>query len=746
MSQTHISLIANEQSIPVSGVSAVVALLDDGATVPFISRYRKEQTGSLDEVAVSYIKERIGKLRDLDKRREAILKSIDEQGKLTDELKKKIDAALTLTELEDIYLPYKPKRKTRGSMAKEKGLEPLAKKIFEQGLGDPEELANSYVNDEKGVANIEEALQGARDIIAEWVSEDAEVRASLRKLFLDKAVIKSTVMKGKEQEGQKYKDYFDWEEPLKKIPSHRLLAMRRGEKEMILSLDIFPDEEDANRLLEGKIINGQNANVEQVRLALKDAYKRLLKPSMETETRVTSKKSADDEAIQVFSENLRQLLLSPALGQKNVLALDPGFRTGCKVVCLDKQGKLLEFEAIFPHEPQRRTAEAAATIKHLVEKYDIEAIAIGNGTASRESENFVRSIGLPGHIIIAMVSESGASIYSASEVAREEFPDQDLTVRGAVSIGRRMMDPLAELVKIDAKSIGVGQYQHDVDQNSLKHSLDEVVESCVNGVGVELNTASKQLLTYVSGLGPQLADNIVKFRNENGPFDSRDALKKVPRMGDKAFEQAAGFLRIRNSKNVLDASAVHPERYATVEKMASDLNTTVIELVKDSAVRAKIDPKKYVTEEVGLPTLQDIMAELARPGRDPREKYEAFSFQEGVNEISDLKTGMKLPGIVTNITKFGAFVDIGVHQDGLVHISQLSDSFVSDPASVVKLQQQVQVTVTDIDIQQKRISLSLKSDPFGKPKKKFERKQERQQEADGDLQSKLAMLKGKFKS
>ncbi|MEO9967435.1 MAG: Tex family protein [Reichenbachiella sp.] len=744
MGQNHISLIASEHGIPVSGVSAIVSLLDGGATVPFISRYRKEQTGSLDEVAVAYVKDRIAKLRDLDKRREAILKSIDEQGKLTNELKKKIDNALTMAELEDIYLPYKPKRKTKGSMAKEKGLEPLATLIYAQGLGDPEEQAAKYISEEKGVNDQEEALQGARDIIAEWVSENAEVRAGLRKLFLDKAKIKSTVMKGKEQEGQKYKDYFEWEEPLKGIPSHRLLAMRRGEKEMILSLDIFPDENDANFLLERKIITGQNANVEQVKIALKDAYKRLLKPSMETETRVTTKKNADDEAIQVFSENLRQLLLSPALGQKNVLALDPGFRTGCKVVCLDKQGKLLEFEAIFPHEPQRKTAEAGATVKHMVEKYNIEAIAIGNGTASRESETFIRSLGLPSHVVIAMVSESGASIYSASDVAREEFPDQDLTVRGAVSIGRRMMDPLAELVKLDAKSIGVGQYQHDVDQNSLKHSLDEVVESCVNVVGVELNTASKQLLTYVSGLGPQLADNIVKHRNENGPFKSRESLKKVPRMGDKAFEQAAGFLRIRESKNVLDASAVHPERYTTVSKMASDLSTTVDQLMKDATIRSKIDPKNYVTEEVGLPTLKDIMEELAKPGRDPREKYEAFSFQEGVNEVSDLKVGMKLPGIVTNITKFGAFVDVGVHQDGLVHVSQLSDSFVNDPAKVVKLQQQVHVTVTEINTAQKRISLSMKSDPFGKPKKKFERKQEAKQEPQGDLQSKLAMLKGKF--
>lgn len=744
MSQHHISIISSEKNLPVSGVAAIVSLLDSGATVPFISRYRKEQTGSLDEVAVAYVKDRITRLREIDKRREAIEKSIEEQGKMTPELKKKIATAITMTELEDIYLPYKPKRKTRGSMAKEKGLEPLATSIFAQGLGSPNDLANQYVNQEKGVKDVEEALQGARDIIAEWVNENAEVRVGLRKLFLDKAIIKSRVMKGKEQVGQKYKDYFEWEEQIKKIPSHRLMAMRRGEKEMILSLDIYPDEIEAGNILERKIITGQNAKVGQVQLALKDAYKRLLKPSMETETRVTTKKTADEEAINVFSDNMRQLLLSPALGQKNVMALDPGFRSGCKVVCLDKQGKLLEFEAIFPHEPQRRTAEAGATIRHMVEQYGIEAIAIGNGTASRESESFVRSLKLADHIIIAMVSESGASIYSASEVAREEFPDQDLTVRGAVSIGRRMMDPLAELVKLDPKSIGVGQYQHDVDQHALQSSLDDTVESCVNGVGVELNTASKQLLTYVSGLGPQLADNIVKYRNENGPFATRAALKKVPRMGAKAFEQAAGFLRIRNAKHVLDASAVHPERYKTVEKMAADLNATVSDLVKDDLLRQKIDPKQYVTEEVGLPTLKDIMAELAKPGRDPREKYEVFSFQEGVNEVKDLKVGMKLPGIVTNITKFGAFVDVGVHQDGLVHVSQMSDSFVSDPSKVVKLQQQVHVTVTDINLAQKRIALSLKSDPFGKPKKKFERKAEEAAELKGDLQSKLSMLKGKF--
>ena len=746
MTQSYASKIAKDLSFSDRHVAAVIELLDEGATVPFISRYRKERTGSMDEVGVAEVKDRVTKLRDLDKRREAILKSIDEQGKLTPELKKKIDAADSLTKLEDIYLPYKPKRKTKASVAKEKGLEPLAKMIFDQGLGDPEDWAEKYLDDKKDVKSTDEALQGARDIIAEWVNENAEVRDAMRKLFTRSAVIKSTVIKGKEQAGQKYKDYFEWEEQLKNIPSHRLLAMRRGEKELILSLDIFPDENEAIDLVERKMITGQNAAVQQVKIAIKDAYKRLLKPSMETDSRVTTKKSADEEAIGVFTDNLRQLLLAPALGQKRVMAIDPGFRTGCKVVCLDKQGQLKEFEAIYPNAPQNNTFEAGAKVKHLVDKHNIEAIAIGNGTASRETEQFVRGLGLAPNIIIAMVNESGASIYSASEVARDEFPNEDVTVRGAVSIGRRMMDPLAELVKIDAKSIGVGQYQHDVDQTALKGSLDEVVGSCVNGVGVELNTASKQLLTYVSGLGPQLADNIVKFRNENGPFESRAALKKVPRMGDKAYEQAAGFLRIRSAKNVLDGSAVHPERYTTVNQMAKDLNCSVADLVKDSSLRSKIDLKHYVTEEVGLPTLKDIIEELDKPGRDPREKFEVFNFADGINEITDLKIGMKIPGIVTNITKFGAFVDVGVHQDGLVHVSQLSDSFVSDPSKVVKLQQQVMVTVTEINVQQKRISLSLKADPFGKPKKKFERKREEKQEIQGDLQAKLSMLKGKFNS
>ena len=670
----------------------------------------------MDEVAVGFIKDRLAKLIEFDKRKETILKSIDEQGKLTDELKRKIETASTLSALEDIYLPYKPKRKTKASIAKEKGLEPLAKQIFAQGHGNPEQAAKSFINKAKGVNSIDEALQGARDIIAEWVSENAFVREQLRKLFFQKALLKSKVMKGKKEEGQKYKDYFEFEQHLKKVPSHRMLAIRRGEKETILSVDISPEESEALYIIDRKILKAYNGNSAQVKIAIKDAYKRLLKPSMETEARLESKQKADEEAIRVFVDNLRQLLLAPALGQKNVMAIDPGFRTGCKLVCLDRQGKLLKYETIFPHTSDYKKQEAKETISSFVEKYKIEAIAIGNGTAGRETQQFVKTLGLEKSIVIAMVSESGASIYSASEVAREEFPNEDLTVRGAVSIGRRMMDPLAELVKIDPKSIGVGQYQHDVDQTALRHSLDETVMSSVNAVGVELNTASKQLLTYVSGLGPQMADNIVTYRNQNGPFKDRKSLKKVPRLGEKAFEQAAGFLRIRESKNILDASAVHPERYGTVEQMAKDLNCSVRDLVADESLRNKINLTNYITEEFGLPTLKDILEELAKPGRDPRESFEAFSFQDGVNDITDLKVGMKLPGIVTNITKFGAFVDIGVHQDGLVHISQMSDTFVSDPAKVLKLQQTITPTVTEINIPQKRISLSLKSDPFGKGK------------------------------
>jgi uncharacterized protein len=746
MSTNYALTIAKEKNIHTHQVKAVIELLEEGGTVPFISRYRKERTGNLDEVEISFIKERLAKLIELDKRKEAILKSIEEQGKLTDELKSKIQSTTTLAILEDIYLPYKPKRKTKGSIAKEKGLKPLANDIFKQVNLDLDQLVKRFVNIEKGVNSEEEALQGARHIIAEWINENAEVRASLRQLFLKKGVLNSRVMKGKEADGQKFKDYFELTEPIKGIPSHRLLAMRRGEKEMVLSLDISPDEEEAIFSIENKVVKGYNESTKQVKLAIKDTYKRLLKPSMETEARLDSKLKADEEAIRVFAENLKQLLLSPALGQKNVMAIDPGFRSGCKVVCLDRQGKLKKFDAIYPHPPQNKKMEAGETIKNLVKQYNIEAIAIGNGTAGRESDQFVKSLGLESSVTIAMVNESGASIYSASEVAREEFPNEDLTVRGSVSIGRRMMDPLSELVKLDAKSIGVGQYQHDVDQSLLKKNLDEVVESCVNAVGVELNTASKQLLTYVSGLGPQLAENIIQFRNENGPFKDRKALKKVPRLGDKAYEQAAGFLRIRESNNILDRSAVHPESYGTVKSMAKDLGCSVDDLVNQENQRKRINLDKYVTPEFGLPTLKDIMSELTKPGRDPREKFESFSFEEGINEMADLKIGMKVPGIITNVTKFGAFVDIGVHQDGLVHISQIADKFVSDPSTVVKLQQKVMVTVTEINMDQKRISLSMKADPFKRNhQKSIEKNKPTDKQSTDDLKAKLGLLKNKFK-
>ena len=736
--------IAQELSLQPRFVEATTTLLDGGATVPFISRYRKELTGTMDEVEVAAVRDRLAQLRDLDKRRDAILKSIEEQEKLTPELKKKIEAAETMAALEDLYLPYKPKRKTKASVAKEKGLEPLAKVLWQQGNVSPEQEAEQYISEEKGVEDVNAALQGARDIMAEWISEDAEARQKIRDLFKAEGMISSRVLKGKETEGQKYKDYFEWEESLKTIPSHRLLAIRRGEREGILIMDTFVPEESAIDRLSRQFVQGSNAAAEHVATALKDSYKRLIKPSIETEARMESKKAADTEAISVFVDNIKQLLMAAPLGQKAVLALDPGFRTGCKVVCLDRQGKLLEHTAIYPNEPQKDIHKSAAIIGALCQKHNIEAIAIGNGTASRETEQFVKGIGLPASIIVAMVNESGASIYSASEVAREEFKDYDLTVRGAVSIGRRMMDPLAELVKIDAKSIGVGQYQHDVDQNALKHSLDDTVMSCVNGVGVELNTASKQLLTYVSGLGPQLAENIVKHRNENGAFKSREDLKSIPRLGDKAFEQAAGFLRIKGAKNILDESAVHPERYNTVYTMAKDLGCTVEDLVKDQNLRSRIDLKKYVSDDLGLPTLKDILAELAKPGRDPREQFETFAFADHVHEIKDLSIGMKLPGIITNITKFGAFVDVGVHQDGLVHVSHLSDSFVSDPTKAVKLQQKVMVTVLEVDVPRKRISLSMKSDPYGKSAPKQDRKKREEKEPEGDLQAKLAMLKGKF--
>lgn len=745
MQQDHIKKISEELNILPRQVVATIELLDEGATVPFISRYRKELTGSLDEVAIAAIRDRVNQLRDLDKRKDAILKSLKEQEKLTPELEQKVLKAETMAILEDIYLPYKPKRRTKATVAREKGLEPLAKAVFEQEEKDIQKIAESFIDSEKEVNSIEEALQGARDIIAEWVNENAEARAAMRSLFLEKGIFKSTVIPGKEEEGIKYKDYFEWEEPIATAPSHRVLAMRRGEKELILMLDAFPPEEDALHLLEKQFVKANNEAAEHVKTAIKDGYRRLLKPSMETEVRLTTKKRADDEAIRVFGENLRQLLLTAPLGQKNVLALDPGFRTGCKLVCLDKQARLLHHDKIYPNEPQKKTAESGALIKHLCEKHDIDAIAIGNGTASRETESFVRTLGLPKNIAIVMVNESGASIYSASEVAREEFPDKDVTVRGAVSIGRRLMDPLAELVKIDPKSIGVGQYQHDVDQNALKQNLDDVVMSCVNSVGVEINTASKQLLMYVSGLGPQLAQNIVEYRNTHGAFKDRASLRNVPRLGDKAYEQAAGFLRIQHAANPLDSSAVHPERYALVEKMASDLNCSIDQLMQDESLRKKIVLKNYVSDTVGLPTLNDILEELAKPGRDPREHFEAFAFQEGVNHIEDLKVGMKLPGIVTNITNFGAFIDIGVHQDGLAHISHLSDGFVQNPADVVSVQQKVQATVLEVDVPRKRISLSLKSDPFAVAKPgKAKSKPKKEEANDGDLATKLALLKGKF--
>jgi uncharacterized protein len=732
-------------------IIATVNLLDEGATIPFISRYRKEVTGSLDEVQVAAIRDEIERLRTLEKRREAILESIESQGKLTPELITQINAAETLSSLEDIYLPYKPKRRTKATIAREKGLEPLAEKIFMQSKFDVLAEAEHFVSEEKGVKNSEEALAGARDIMAEWINENAEARDKIRNLFKRSATIKCKVLRGKEEEGEKYKDYFDWEEPLMSCPSHRLLAMRRGEGESILNINIAPPDEDAYALLELQFVKNNNASGEQVKLALHEAYDRLLQSSIESEMRMLTKELADEKAIQVFAENLRELLLASPLGQKAILAIDPGFRTGCKVAALNKEGKLLEDTVIYPHE-QNKIFHSKQTILALCAKHNIEAIAIGNGTASRETETFIRGIEeLPKDIHVIMVNESGASIYSASDVAREEFPDKDITVRGAVSIGRRLADPLAELVKIDAKSIGVGQYQHDVDQYLLKKKLDEVVESCVNRVGVELNTASKQLLTYVSGLGPQLAKNIVEYRNENGAFKTRKDLLKVPRMGDKAFEQAAGFLRINNGKHPLDKSAVHPESYSVVEKMATDLGCTIEELMKEKELRKKITLQKYVTEKTGLPTLNDIMNELDKPGRDPRKSFEVFKFDDNVHEISDLRVGMRLPGIVTNVTNFGAFVDIGVHQDGLVHISQLSNTYVSDPNTVVKVSQKVTVVVTEVDAQRKRIALSMKDagvpvQARSKPQSNTTAKKGKQETpAANDFAAQLAALKDKFK-
>lgn len=710
MNETHIDIIAGELHIKPGQVRETAKLLEDGGTIPFISRYRKEATGSLDEVAITTVRDRLAQLDAIDKRREAVIKSLEEQGKLTDELKDKVFQAETLAAIEDIYLPFKPKRRTRASIARERGLEPLADLLFSQDPAlAPLAEAERFVNPEAGVASAEDALAGARDIIAERANEDADARARLRELFTQKGVIRSKVVAGKETEGVQYRDYYDWQEPVSAVPSHRLLAARRGEKEGFLTFRTAPPEEEAIPVLERLFVKGSAQASQQVAAAVNDGYKRLLAPSLETEIKQLTKERADREAIRVFVENLRHLLMAAPLGAKKVLALDPGFRTGCKLVCLDPQGKLLHNETVYPHSGPQGAAAATDRVKDLVARFSIEAVAIGNGTAGRETEAFVRGLGLPADVQVIMVDESGASVYSASPAAREELPDHDVTVRGSVSIGRRLMDPLAELVKIDPKSIGVGQYQHDVDQAELKKSLDDAVMSCVNAVGVDVNRASPQLLTYVSGLGAQLAKNIVVYRDENGPFPSRTQLKKVPRLGPKAFQQAAGFLRIAGGANPLDASAVHPESYHIVETMARDLGCKVNDLMRDADLRRKIDLVRYVTDEAGLPTLQDILSELAKPGRDPREVFEAFSFAPGVGKVADLEPGMRLPGIVTNVTAFGAFVDVGVHRDGLVHLSELSDEFVKDPAQVVHVHQRVQVTVLEVDKERNRIALSMKS-------------------------------------
>ena len=698
-------MIATALNIAVRQVENTLSLLNGGATIPFISRYRKEATGGLDEVQIGEIKERYDKLTEIAKRKETILKTIEEQGKLTADLKKRIEACWDATELEDIYLPYKPKRKTRAEAARQKGLEPLATILMMQRENNLMARVRTFIKGD--VKDEEDALKGARDIIAEQVSEDERSRNQLRNQFSRQAIISSKVVKGKEEEAAKYKDYFDFSEPLKRCTSHRLLAIRRGEAEGLLKVSISPDDEECTERLERNYVRGNNECSQQVKEAVRDAYKRLLKPSIETEFAALSKEKADEEAIRVFAGNLRQLLLAPPLGQKRVMGIDPGYRTGCKVVCLDAQGNLLHNETIYPHPPKSEHSVSVRKLTKLVEQYAIEAIAIGNGTASRETEAFVTSQRYDRKLQVFVVSEDGASIYSASKIAREEFPEYDVTVRGAVSIGRRLMDPLAELVKIDAKSIGVGQYQHDVDQTALKKSLDTTVESCVNSVGVNLNTASRHLLTYVSGLGPTLAQNIVDYRAENGAFTSRKELMKVPRMGAKAFEQCAGFLRIPGAKNPLDNSAVHPESYAVVEHIAKDMKCSVEDLIKNKELRNKIDIKKYVTDQVGLPTLTDILAELEKPGRDPRQDIKVFEFDKNVKTIDDLKVGMTLPGIVTNITNFGCFVDVGIKENGLVHVSQLCREFVSDPTTVVSIHQHVQVKVIGIDMERKRISMTM---------------------------------------
>ncbi len=707
MNPAFINQLQSELAIRPDQIKATLFLLNDGATVPFIARYRKEATGGLDEVAIAAVRDRFTQLVDLEKRREAIIKSIADQQKLTPALEQKINQATTMTILEDLYLPYKPKRKTRAGTAKAKGLEPLALALLSQDDQDPAQLAQTFVNPELEVHSIADALAGARDIIAEIINENADIRSACRRLFMEEGRLHARVIKGKEEEGIKYKDYFEWEESLAKMPSHRFLAIRRGRDEGVLLVKITGVEEAALTVMrEAVITNPLSPAAVEVQKALEDGYHRLLALSLQVETMIAYKQKADTQAIQVFSENLRALLLAPPLGGKRVLAIDPGFRTGCKVVCLDAQGQLQFHGAIFPTLGMAQQAEAAKVVKALVAQYEIEFIALGNGTASRETELFLKSLNMD--LPVIQVNESGASIYSASEVAREEMPDKDITVRGAVSIGRRLMDPLAELVKIDPKSIGVGQYQHDVDQKALKQNLDDVVMSCVNSVGVELNTASKQLLTYVSGLGPKLAANIVAYRHGKGPFSSRQELRQVPLLGEKAFEQAAGFLRISASANPLDRTAVHPERYGLVEQMALDQGCDIETLLAKKEMRTKINLQAYVSQEVGLPTLTDILAELEKPGRDPREAFEVFAFADGIHSLADLKPGMQLPGLVTNVTNFGAFVDIGVHQDGLVHVSELSDQFIPDPKVFLKVQQRVKVKVMEVDNQRRRIALSMK--------------------------------------
>ena len=749
MEQKYIQQIAGKLNLSVKQVSSVDQLQSEGATIPFMARYRKEATGNLDEVVIGNVVEEISYFKELDKRKETVLKTIEEQGKLTPELKKRIDDCFSATELEDIYLPYKPKRKTRATQAIEKGLEPLARIIFEQGDIDVESEAAKFIKEE--VKDSKEALQGARDIIAEWISENEQARARVRQLYTESATLSSKVLTTKkdEEEAQKYRDYFEFSEPLTQSPSHRLLAIRRGEKEGFLMMDISIEKAVAVEALEKLFVKSSYPAAAEVRKAVEDCYNRLLKSSIENEFRLLSKNKADEEAIHVFTENLRQLLLASPLGSKKVLAIDPGYRTGCKVVCLDAQGNLVYNTAIYPHPPQNQWQESGSEIKRLVKKYDIEAIGVGNGTAGRETEQLVRSIDFGKHVSIFQVNESGASIYSASEVAREEFPDHDVTVRGAVSIGRRLLDPLSELVKIDPKSIGVGQYQHDVNQIKLKQGLDRVVESAVNFVGVDLNTASKHLLQYVSGISSTLANNIVQYRAQHGAFKSREELKKVPLMGPKSFEQCAGFLRIPNAQNPLDNSSVHPESYSVVEQMAKDVQASLEELIKKAELRTQINRKKYITETIGEFTIEDILKELEKPGRDPRAPIEEFRFDETIKSIGDVKVGMTVPGIVTNITNFGAFVDIGVKQDGLVHVSQLSNKFVSDPNEVVKLNQKVSVTVTEVDVNRKRIALTMK-DTREQVQGTQERKHSgtknlsKKQETLNPFQSKLMELKKKF--